>query len=118
MFSDGYHIPKGTALFSNTWAIHLDERYWPDPEAFLPERWLNENGQYVYQEKGFVPFSMGRRSCIGESFVKLELLVLMAKLLQKFTLEPQPGYRISLKPADTLTIQPVPQKPLLAKKRS
>lgn len=112
-----YDIPKGTTLASNTWSIHFDERYWRDPEAFLPERWLDENGKYVFQQNGFVPFSMGRRNCIGESFVKVELIVLTAMLLQRYTLEPTPGYQVSVRAVDGFTVKPIPQKPIVARRR-
>ena len=115
--SAGYHIPKGTALASNTWSIHLDERNWKDPEAFLPERWLDENGKYIFQQNGFVPFSMGRRSCIGESFVKIELHMLTTMFLQKYTVEPTPGYTVSLKTYPSAVVKPEEQKPLIVKKR-
>jgi len=113
----GYHLPKGTALVCNTWSIHMDEKNWHDPEAFLPERWLDENGQYVYQQQGFVPFSMGRRSCIGESFVKIELHMLTTMLLQKYTVSPTPGYTVSIEPCIGATMKPEDQKPLIVKKR-
>ena len=114
----GYDIPKGTALIANTWSVHFDERHWKDPEAFLPERWLDENGQYLYQQNGFVPFSMGRRSCIGESFVKHELHMLTTLLLQNYTLEPTPGYRVNLETSESLNVAPEAQPPLIAKRRT
>ena len=95
----------------------MDEKNWPDPEAFLPERWLDENGQYVFQQHGFVPFSMGRRSCVGESFVKVELHMLTTMFLQKYTVSPTPGYTVSLKPVNLEIMRPEDQKPLVVKKR-
>ncbi|CEM05720.1 unnamed protein product [Vitrella brassicaformis CCMP3155] len=39
---DGHTIPPGTAVWLGTYFLHHDERYWEDPEAFMPERWLEE----------------------------------------------------------------------------
>ena len=50
----GYDIPKGAILAPNTWSMHLDEKNWPQPDAFLPERWLDENGKYVFNQSGFM----------------------------------------------------------------
>ena len=88
-----------------TWSAHFDEELWPDPEAFKPERWLDENGQYVFQQNGFLPFSVGRRSCIGESFAKLELHMLTTLLLQRYTLKPAPGRRIDLNPVNAVFVR-------------
>ena len=103
-------------LTENTWSIHMDPNNWKDPEAFLPERWLDENGQYVFRQNGFLPFGVGRRSCIGESFAKLELHMLTTMMLQRYTLEPLPGMQVTLEMGDVMIPTPVPQK-LVAKLR-
>ena len=89
----------------NTWGIHHDARTWEDPDAFLPDRWLDDQGRYVFQQNGFVPFSVGRRSCIGESFAKLELHMLTTLLLQSYTLKPAPGRRIDLNTFPTVSVR-------------
>ena len=53
MYTGDYDIPKGTILIQNTWSIHHDPQQWKDPEAMNPERWLDENGKYVFQQNGF-----------------------------------------------------------------
>ena len=103
--ADGYDIPKGAMVMNNTWAVHHDERVWPDNEAFLPERWLDDDGKYVFQQNGFLPFSVGRRSCVGESFAKLELHMLTTMLLQRYILKPAPGKRIDLNTIDGFVVR-------------
>ena len=56
----GYDIPADTLILSNIWAIHMDPRYWEDPEEFRPERFLNEDGNIKRQES-FIPFSFGKQ---------------------------------------------------------
>jgi cytochrome P450 len=91
-----YDIPKGTTLVQNTWSIHFDPKHWHDPEAFLPGRWLDNQGKYVFQQSGFMPFQVGKRSCVGEGFAKLELHILTTMMLQKHTLVPMPGHQVRL----------------------
>ena len=99
-----------------TWAVHHDERVWPDPDSFRPERWLDENGQYIFQQNGFLPFSVGRRSCIGESFAKLELHMLTAMLIQRYILKPAPGKRINIECVDGLIVR-APEQDVCVERR-
>lgn len=81
---DGYFIPKGTMVMTNLWAIHRDEEHWEQPYSFRPEHFLDETGTVRKHPEGFVPFSTGRRVCIGESMVKAELFLLFTWLFQHF----------------------------------
>ena len=53
-------VPKGTLMGIDTAGLHYNPRYWEDPEAFKPDRFLGE-----YNHDAFIPFSAGPRSCIG-----------------------------------------------------
>ena len=75
----------------NTWALHHDEQYWPNPEKFNPDRWINSDGQFEYKHFNFLPFSTGRRVCVGESLAKAELFMLTTTMFQKMTFEPADG---------------------------
>ncbi|KAL9156444.1 hypothetical protein ABFS82_09G077100 [Erythranthe guttata] len=77
----GYLIPKGTQLFVNLWKLHRDPQFWPEPEKFMPERFLkghNEDGV------DFIPFGCGRRSCPGATFALRVVGFAMARLLHGF----------------------------------
>ena len=66
----------------------LDPLNFSQPDKFRPERWLR-NHQERHQAGSFanLPFGHGRRSCIGQRFAKLELFMLMTKLVQTYRLE-------------------------------
>ena len=61
-----------------------DPEYWPEPETFKPERFLDDSGKVIKEER-FVPFGVGKRVCIGESMAKTELFIIFTRLMQMFT---------------------------------
>ncbi|XP_072049222.1 cytochrome P450 2J4-like [Amphiura filiformis] len=80
----GYFIPKGTMIMPNLWAIHHNKDKWDEPEKFKPERFLDSNGDLCHQTE-YVPFSTGRRACLGENLAKMELFVFFTHLLHQFS---------------------------------
>ncbi|XP_055447965.1 steroid 21-hydroxylase isoform X2 [Psammomys obesus] len=82
----GYDIPKDTIVIPNIQGANLDEMVWELPSEFRPDRFL-EPGRNLRT----VSFGCGARVCLGESLARLELFVVLARLLQAFTLLPPPG---------------------------
>ncbi|XP_066273784.1 cytochrome P450 2J4-like [Branchiostoma lanceolatum] len=80
----GYDIPEGTMVWPVLWSVFYDPVHYPEPGVFKPHRFLNENGQFV-KDPTFIPFSTGRRICLGENLAKMELFLFFAHLLQHFT---------------------------------
>lgn len=64
-FSGGYNIPKGTFLNCFAYGLHLNKKYYINPEHFNPDRFLPEE-QNERNNFAFVPFSAGPRNCIGK----------------------------------------------------
>ncbi|XP_075539927.1 cytochrome P450 18a1-like [Dermacentor variabilis] len=81
----GYRIPADTHVVSNLWAIHMDPDLWEDPEEFRPERFLVD-GQ-VQKPDYFMPFSVGRRMCLGNHLTQTEVFLFLSNLLLRYTLE-------------------------------
>ncbi|XP_016459371.1 cytochrome P450 81Q32-like [Nicotiana tabacum] len=76
----GLHIPRGTMLLVNAWAIHRDPLLWEDPESFKPERF---EGVQVESWK-LLPFGMGRRACPGSGLAQRVVGLALASLVQCF----------------------------------
>jgi cytochrome P450 len=90
----GYDIPKGTTVFINFWALHHDPKYWKDPDEFNPYRYLDENGKSKPTKSySWLPFSAGRRVCLGETLAKPEILLMCANLLQRFEIRLPDGVK-------------------------
>ncbi|KAI0640910.1 cytochrome P450 [Trametes meyenii] len=82
-----YNIPAGSTLIPNTWAMTRDERYYPDPEAFRPERYLGtKDGSErndVLLPSSFV-FGFGRRVCPGQALADNSLWLAIANIVALF----------------------------------
>ncbi|XP_076301481.1 methyl farnesoate epoxidase [Lasioglossum baleicum] len=83
----GYEIKRNCTLLANYKSVHLDKEHWGDPEVFRPERFINQEGQFV-DDPWVMPFGIGRRKCPGEIVAKNTVFLFVACLLQKlnFTL--------------------------------
>lgn len=81
-----YFIPKGTLVQSGTFVMHHDPAFFPEPELFRPERWLEESIKQV-PKLAYTPFGGGSRVCIGEGFAKMEMVLALATLLQNWAPE-------------------------------
>lgn len=79
---DGYEIKKGTMVFINNYELNVGKEYWEDPEEFRPERFL-VNGNVV-KPAHFIPFSTGKRTCIGQRLVQCFSFIILATLLQHY----------------------------------
>ena len=79
-------------VVGNTFALHRDPKYWKDAETFGPTRFLYEDGTLNAKPESYLPFSAGRRGCLGETIaIKPELLLMCATLLQRLELRLQQG---------------------------
>ncbi|KAI6695303.1 hypothetical protein NL676_023013 [Syzygium grande] len=84
--SAGFRIPAGTRLLLNIWKIQRDERIWPNPDEFEPERFLTTHENVDMRGHNFelIPFGAGRRSCPGTSLALHTVHLTLASLLQSF----------------------------------
>lgn len=109
---NGYNIPRDTTLILNLWAIHHDPKHWENPSEFDPERFLDKNGNVVNPASmSYLPFSAGRRVCLGELLAKAELFLFAAQLMHQFKIENPPGCPLpSLEGDIGMGLKPKPYK--------
>jgi cytochrome P450 len=93
-------IPKRHIVLISIYALHRDPRFFPEPDAFRPERWLD--GLEKRLPRGaFIPFGMGSRKCIGASFAMMEAALLLATIARRWRFE-MGSAEIATLPAVTL----------------
>ena len=98
----GFRVPKGTQVVMSQWVMHRDERYFENSDIFRPERWLDGSTDGL-PKYAYFPFGGGPRLCIGQSFAKMEAVLLLATIAQRFRLRHEPGQEtVELLPSLTL----------------
>ena len=104
----GYHLPKGTVIIPQISSVLYDENIFPDPHNFVPERFLSDDGG-VKKIEEFVPFSMGKRQCLGESLAKMELQLILSNFFNLYNVIPARGEEPpTMKKIRGVTVQPYP----------
>ena len=79
------HIPAGTIVGVNAWVVHHDPVVFPEPDKFLPERWIeSEPDELKRMEASFFAFGAGSRTWIGKNFSLMEMSKVVPLLLRKF----------------------------------
>ncbi|XP_018426081.1 PREDICTED: cytochrome P450 2C5-like [Nanorana parkeri] len=105
----GYFLPKGTHVIPLLTSVLFDEAHFKKPEEFYPEHFMDAGGNFVKKE-AFIPFSAGKRSCVGETLARMELFLFFVSLLQNFTFQAPPGTKLDLTPAVGFTRGPMSHK--------
>ncbi|KAG2137947.1 cytochrome P450 [Suillus clintonianus] len=80
----GYFIPKGVLVYANIWAMTHDEKKYPSPDEFKPERFLHEDGSLT-SDTMLLGFGLGRRSCVGRHLADASLWIAIASFLAGFS---------------------------------
>lgn len=81
----GYRIPKGAGVLVSPYVMGRDANFFPQPEAFFPERWTPEF-EKALPRYAFMPFGGGPRTCIGEGFAMTEAMVVLLLIGRRYTL--------------------------------
>ncbi|CAK1552455.1 unnamed protein product [Leptosia nina] len=79
-------VAKGTKIFTPIFELHHDERYYPDPEVYNPERFSPEN-RHKIASVAFLPFGKGNRVCVGKRYATLQVKAGLVHLLRNFTVK-------------------------------
>jgi cytochrome P450 len=98
----GCTVPKGAYVNYCSWASHRLPEVFPQPEAFIPERFTRER-KAALPRGAYVPFGGGSRICIGKRFGQTEVKLVATKLLQRLRVEALPGRTMSIRQMPTLS---------------
>ncbi|KAK7467834.1 hypothetical protein BaRGS_00036940 [Batillaria attramentaria] len=89
---DGFVVPKGCKVYSATFMFHHDPEVWGDPDAFRPQRFIDDTGRLVPSShplrQHYLPFGAGRRLCPGDNLTRVYMFLFVTTLLQKFDILP------------------------------
>lgn len=115
-----YRPRRGDIVLVPTWVVQRDERWWSEPEAFRPERWLDADGGYDEKAPGqprgaYLPFGAGAHACIGQSFAWTEAVLALAVLVPKWRPTLAPDARVGIRAS--VTMRPAHGMPMLLNAR-
>ncbi|MEM9164863.1 MAG: cytochrome P450 [Cyanobacteria bacterium P01_F01_bin.4] len=97
----GYYIPKGANCIVGQYFILRHPDFWENPEQFDPDRFLPE--QVANRPKfAYLPFGAGPHVCIGKNLALMELIMILAGIIQRFHVDLVPGQIIEVDPRFTL----------------
>ncbi|KAN0101244.1 Cytochrome P450 [Tylopilus felleus] len=89
VYWNGYCIPAGATVFGNHWCIARDPDVFPDPEKFIPKRWIGPDGNINNDLKAY-SFGFGRRICVGSNLAIRSLYIASATIFWAFKISEDP----------------------------
>lgn len=90
----GYTVKADTLIFLNNYDLNMSTALWEMPEKFEPKRFLS-NGKLIKPDH-FIPFGVGRRSCMGYKLVQFLSFSIVANLLKEFDIRTINGDNIKV----------------------
>ena len=112
---DGYVAPAGSIIIMSQHVMQRDQRYFPEPLCFNPERWTEEFNEHL-PKFAYFPFGGGPRQCIGDRFGFMELILVTATIAQKWKFRLVPGHPVV--PHPLLTLRPKYGLQMIAHRRN
>ncbi len=97
----GQSLRKGTDVWICLYQLHRDQRWFAEPERFLPERWLDQPPPRPFT---YLPFGIGPRVCIGQHFATAEAVLALAAIVARFRLAAPQGQIVT--PSAWITLRP------------
>jgi len=99
---NSYYLKKGTIIGASIFELHRNSKYWTNPEAFIPERFLEANRKEILPY--YMPFGAGPRLCIGNNFAMYEMILAVNEILKKFKISSNSE---AIKVNPLITLKPV-----------
>lgn len=97
----GFPVPADAIVLLSQYVTQHDERFFPEPEKFDPQRWTQE-AELSRPKYSYFPFSSGSRQCLGEAFAWMEGVIALSVISQRWQLKLAPNHRVELQPQLTL----------------
>lgn len=79
----GFDIPADMKVYPHIYAVHRDAKLWKSPEKFDPANFLDDEDNYKSSEY-LIPFSIGKRACLGEALARMEFFLFFVSIMQRF----------------------------------
>lgn len=80
----GEQIAGGITVSVSAYAAHRDPHIFPEPDSYIPERWLDKSDRMKEMRAAFIPFNTGPRACIGRNITMMEQQILIATLVHRY----------------------------------
>lgn len=108
----GVSLPVGAIVLVSIYNLHRHSQFWPNPDQFLPERWLG--GERTHARYAYLPFGAGPRACVGIHFAAVEGPLLLALIGGRYDLQlaqehVEPQVMVTLHPKDGLRMTLLPR---------
>ncbi|KAM4730771.1 cytochrome P450 [Anableps anableps] len=121
-----YIFPKKTLFHLCHYAVSYDESIFPNPQTFLPQRWLRDGDDKMkHHPFGSVPFGFGIRACLGRRVAELEMYLLLSRVIKHYEVRPDPVgktvkpiTRTLLCPATPINLQFLDRRAVQAEERA
>jgi cytochrome P450 len=110
----GYYIPKASSIFIVPYVTHRHPEFWPNPEAFDPERFAPEKSD-KRPKFAYFPFGGGPRLCIGKFLAMPQMQLSVAMIAQRYRLHVRPDAQVNYGPY--LTTRPIKGVPVTLHRR-
>ncbi len=110
----GFEIAKGSEIVLWVYFCHRDPRWFPNPDAFIPDRFLGDS-KLILHPHAYLPFGSGSRTCIGKNFALAENQIILAMVAQRYRLALEPNQtvtlnaRLTLGPRRPIRLRPLPR---------
>ena len=102
----GFSVEKDTPVFVNFHGAFRDKSVFQNPNIYIPERWINEKGEYAPNTSVFLPFGGGPRVCPGRHLASMVVFIFITRIVKHFKLEEISGHENSLESEFGLSIPP------------
>jgi cytochrome P450 len=109
-----HRVKRGTMIMVAPWVIQRHHLYWPNPDAFDPDRFAPEREARIVPGT-FLPFGLGPRICVGAAFATTEATLILARLLRRFDFEVMDAGKV--RPIARLTTRPIDQVMVRVRRR-